>query len=83
MVNGASGFASAVAATVITQPTDGLRTRMQVPSPHFPQHVRAGTPVCAQHTHAAAVNCACCFLGRYDAICFAAHETISACLDRN
>lgn len=30
MVNAAAGFVSAVAATVLTQPTDGLRTRMQV-----------------------------------------------------
>mmetsp|Transcript_10390 Transcript_10390/g.31303 ORF Transcript_10390/g.31303 Transcript_10390/m.31303 type:complete len:319 (-) Transcript_10390:2653-3609(-) len=30
LVNGVAGFASAVAATVITQPTDGLRTRMQL-----------------------------------------------------
>jgi hypothetical protein len=29
-VNATAGFASAVAATVLTQPTDGLRTRMQV-----------------------------------------------------
>lgn len=30
MVNAAAGFVSAVAATVLTQPTDGLRTRMQL-----------------------------------------------------
>lgn len=29
-VNASAGFASAVAATVLTQPTDGLRTRMQL-----------------------------------------------------